>query len=116
MLPVCGGSSVARGWNIGRDGSLPVCRWYGSSRLVGVGVERGVWVAGFVVWCAVGCLRGRLLAGCSECVSLLGLRRRVCGGVGSGVGWCVENCIVDASIFVAKFLRAHGGCLGTRNR
>jgi len=23
---------------------------------------------------------------------------------------------VDASIFVAKFLRAHGGCLGTRNR
>ncbi len=28
----------------------------------------------------------------------------------------VENCTVDASIFVAKFLRAHGGCLGTRNR
>jgi len=23
---------------------------------------------------------------------------------------------VDASIFVAKFLRALGGCLGTRNR
>ena len=44
-----------------------------------------------------------------------------CGGVWSlvvpaGVGWCFENCIVDASIFVAKFLRAHGGCLGTRNR
>ena len=37
-------------------------------------------------------------------------------GWGVGVGWCVENCIVDASIFVAKFLRAHGGCLGTRNR
>jgi hypothetical protein len=28
----------------------------------------------------------------------------------------VENYTVDASIFVAKFLRAHGGCLGTRNR
>jgi hypothetical protein len=27
-----------------------------------------------------------------------------------------ENYTVDASIFVAKFLRAHGGCLGTRNR
>ena len=41
-----------------------------------------------------------------------------------GCGWpvrigCrlyVENYTVDASIFVAKFLRAHGGCLGTRNR
>ena len=27
-----------------------------------------------------------------------------------------ENCTVDASIFVAKLLRAHGGCLGTRSR
>ena len=34
-----------------------------------------------------------------------------------GVGWCFENCTVDASIFVVvKFLRAHGGCLGIRNR
>jgi hypothetical protein len=48
----------------------------------------------------------------------------VCGGGGwcsvgvSCWGWgvCIENCTVDASIFVAKFLRAHGGCLGTRNR
>jgi hypothetical protein len=41
-------------------------------------------------------------------------------GVGGGVGLvsCLlfENCTVDASIFVAKFLRAHGGCLGTRSR
>ena len=40
--------------------------------------------------------------------------------VGAGVGWgsrpYFENYTVDASIFVAKFLRAHGGCLGTRNR
>jgi hypothetical protein len=28
----------------------------------------------------------------------------------------VENCTVDASIFVVKLLRAHGGCLGTRSR
>jgi hypothetical protein len=33
------------------------------------------------------------------------------------VVWLVfENCIVDASIFVAKFFRAHGGCLGIRGR
>jgi hypothetical protein len=33
-------------------------------------------------------------------------------------GFCVlfENCIVDASIFVVKLLRANGGCLGTRSR
>ena len=28
----------------------------------------------------------------------------------------VENCTVDASIFVVKLLRAYGGCLGTRSR
>ena len=27
-----------------------------------------------------------------------------------------ENCTVDASIFVVKLVRAHGGCLGTRSR
>ena len=31
-------------------------------------------------------------------------------------GWLFENCTVDASIFVVKFLRAHGGCLGIRSR
>jgi hypothetical protein len=36
---------------------------------------------------------------------------RVCG-----VGVLVENCTVDASIFVVKLLRAVGGCLGTRSR
>jgi hypothetical protein len=35
---------------------------------------------------------------------------------GRGVGLLFENCTVDASIFVAKFLRAHGGCLGIRSR
>ncbi len=28
----------------------------------------------------------------------------------------LENCTVDASIFVVKLIRAHGGCLGTRSR
>ena len=44
-----------------------------------------------------------------------------CGAARGGVGWCgvgvlFENCIVDASIFVVKLLRANGGCLGTRSR
>jgi hypothetical protein len=32
------------------------------------------------------------------------------------VGWLFENYTVDASIFVVKLLRAHGGCLGIRSR
>ena len=37
--------------------------------------------------------------------------------LGVGCRLYVENFTVDASIFVVfKFLRAHGGCLGTRNR
>jgi hypothetical protein len=42
-----------------------------------------------------------------------------CASEGSvGVRPYLENCTVDASIFifVAKLLRAHGGCLGTRSR
>ena len=41
-----------------------------------------------------------------------------CLVVGSGLGCCslLENYTVDASIFVAKLLRAHGGCLGIRSR
>jgi hypothetical protein len=33
-----------------------------------------------------------------------------------GRGWLFENYTVDASIFVVKLLRAHGGCLGIRSR
>ena len=36
--------------------------------------------------------------------------------VGVGVLPYLENCTVDASIFVVKLIRAHGGCLGTRSR
>jgi hypothetical protein len=38
---------------------------------------------------------------------------------GAGTRPYLENCTVDASIYlsvVAKLLRAHGGCLGTRSR
>ena len=53
------------------------------------------------------------------------------GSFGAGLARCVwwgrrwvsvgarpllENCTVDASIFVVKLVRAHGGCLGTRSR
>ena len=43
---------------------------------------------------------------------------RILSGVGLGWWACLlfEICIVDASIFVAKFFRAHGGCLGIRSR
>jgi hypothetical protein len=42
-------------------------------------------------------------------------------GVAGGVWLLFENCTVDASIFVLgfcglKFIRAQGGCLGTRSR
>ena len=57
-----------------------------------------------------------------------GLLRTGSGGFLRGVGWVsgggggrlsrpfLENCTVDASIFVVKLVRAHGGCLGTRSR
>ena len=35
---------------------------------------------------------------------------------GGGVWLFFENYTVDASIFVVKLLRAHGGCLGIRSR
>ena len=38
------------------------------------------------------------------------------GGFGVVGGLFVENCTVDASIFVVKLSRANGGCLGTRSR
>ena len=38
------------------------------------------------------------------------------GGCGGGCWWLFENYTVDASIFVVKLLRAHGGCLGIRSR
>jgi hypothetical protein len=69
------------------------------------GVERVI--SGWLVVVFIGTLLGpeaaRLRAGHSPgtlCVS----------------GVVFENCRVDASIFVVKFLRAHGGCLGFRSR
>jgi hypothetical protein len=56
------------------------------------------------------------------CGTALRPHRLTCHRVGvwwwGGCGRCLlfEICIVDASIFVAKFFRAHGGCLGIRSR
>jgi hypothetical protein len=60
---------------------------------------------------------------CTYTYLLASVGRLFCG-VGGGVvcavgvvGWSlVENCTVDASIFVVKLSRANGGCLGTRSR
>ena len=99
-----------------------------------------MWVWGCLARCWV--LRGRAQARFFMAVSATGAPDPLLGGgwvlVGGLVGawsrsyripllwvWVpvrigcrlyVENYTVDASIFVAKFLRAHGGCLGTRNR
>jgi hypothetical protein len=59
-------------------------------------VERVMWGCG--VWMFAGALLGPEATRC----------------VVSGVVF--ENCRVDASIFVVKLLRAHGGCLGFRSR
>jgi hypothetical protein len=93
---------------------------YRPSPLVGVVVERG---SGGCGRCLARCwvLKGRTGFGSVFLVGpgpgfiphpLVG----VGGRRGVGCRLYVENYTVDASIFVAKFLRAHGGCLGTRNR
>ena len=93
LLSCSGGRGGRAGALLGPEGAA--VPWSCASvRVRGVGVV-SVWVeCGSAGWSspAVG------VAGCWEvCPSL-------------------ENCIVDASIFVAKLVRAHGGCLGTRSR
>jgi hypothetical protein len=58
---------------------------------------------------------------CGGCVGGVGLLAGVLLGP-EATGCCCflgvvfENCRVDASIFVVKLCRAHGGCLGIRGR
>ncbi len=62
-------------------------------------------------WCLVG------LSACADHLLSWDCRPGA-GGPWRG-GWgrlYLENYTVDASIFVAKLVRAHGGCLGTRSR
>ena len=60
----------------------------------------------------------RLWLGSHHIERLQPARRSGCGT--RWLWWLIrpyfENCTVDASIFVAKLLRAHGGCLGIRSR
>jgi len=120
--PVCWGW-CARGWNVDVASSAGLCWWWvWCCPVVGwCGVCRW-WVVVGGVWHAVGVLRehlplvvGVVSGSCRVCrytarvgCLLLGCR---CGGwwwgasagVGAGcgpwVGWLLENCIVDASIF-----------------
>ncbi len=100
-------------------------------------VERWHWVTGRLIGGAAHCwvLREQvshvLLGGCpfgGSCGLAVIITERLVAGcprwvwswVRGGLWWRVrpyfENCTVDASIFVAKLLRAHGGCLGIRSR
>ena len=81
---------------------------HGVAGPVGLVVVCGGWVFGVSAWPRLRVYQS-MLSGVSGGVG-------VGAGVGCGVGLLFENCTVDASIFVAKFLRAHGGCLGTRSR
>jgi hypothetical protein len=69
------------------------------------------WVGSSVV-CGASC--GAVLLSHRTGSSFVGVGGLVVGGVGCCL--LFEICIVDASIFVAKFFRAHGGCLGIRSR
>ena len=111
----------ARGWNVGVGALLGPegLRVRAGGRWCGLLPGAGGWVWSFWRVAVVGIPFPPWL------VLVVGV-----GGVGVGVGWCgwcrscVENCIVDVSIFgflwcllcVVKFVRAHGGCLGTRSR
>ena len=71
-------------------------------------------------WCVFGRMAGALSR--TGLVRIEPLRlSSLWGWCGVGGGWdqgrpLLENCTVDASIFVVKLVRAHGGCLGTRSR
>lgn len=100
-------------------------RWYGKldlvrcwpSTLLGPEDSDTPWV---VVGTRTSSLAGHLVGGWWGVVGPSKTSDRYLVVVGDGLSLdsrpYVENCTVDASIFVAKFLRAHGGCLGTRNR
>jgi hypothetical protein len=62
----------------------------------------------------VGCVESWGVVGVLWCVCWHLLGPEAARGVVSGVVF--ENCRVDASIFVVKLCRAHGGCLGIRSR
>ena len=130
-----GPGCVSRGWLLVLGGTLT---WWAcpsravpvSTAPVGVGKAGGWWggtsfdtllgpegmnasVVGWPSGCEVG-------AGCRR-IERPGLRVSVVwvrGGFGGIVRPYFENCTVDASIFifVAKLVRAHGGCLGIRSR
>ena len=131
------GGAEARCWVL-RDQTGSPGWFFGGGAALSVRAARSLCVSACVrvggcVWGAGGgCGWGGGAAGCgSVChrtvpaagvgVCLLRGVRAGCWGGGAAVGAgrrCpfFENCTVDASIFVVKLVRAHGGCLGTRSR
>jgi hypothetical protein len=120
---VCrGGCSRVEHRLVGAVAFVPAHQYRPASLFLG-GAGRGPWVVWG--WWLPGTLLGPEGSGRFGSVAFLvgpgpGFIPRPVGGcgwpVGIGCRLYVENYTVDASIFVAKFLRAHGGCLGTRNR
>ncbi len=123
---------VAHGWNVGKLAAAWLC---GCARVVRVrlwdwcggrdfGALLGPEGSGGPLWLETGFLVlgcGGVLVSFSGAGLLCTGCTRVCVVSGGGLGWfwpLLENCTVDASIFifVVKLLRAHGGCLGTRSR
>jgi hypothetical protein len=89
--------------------------------LEGLAVGRGCLALGVVVGFLVGLVFCHTGSGCGGWAWRFGRWVRLLWLGCLVVGWagcCLlfVNCIVDASIFVAKFFRAHGGCLGIRSR
>jgi hypothetical protein len=131
-VPPGGGGGVLDGGDTGESWpatARAACGPSGLPPLVGVGgwgrvVGCGWWwrwtpcwvlrkqPARWVVFSGLAGLAGKLRRGCPRVGVVAGWVLVV------GVGWVafVENCTVDASIFVVKLLRAYGGCLGTRSR
>src|SRR5262249_55322651 len=105
--------TVAHGWNVD----------YSAHNLLDHSVSTAsAWKAWTIRWLgvghAVGCLRARtggtfVLFGCLRLPAPVNSPRY-------GVGWRVAGRCLRTTQWtrasVAKFLRAHGGCLGTRNR
>jgi hypothetical protein len=104
-----GGTRAGRRALLGPEGAVGVGPGWGRRADVGCGcaglrVEAGAVGPGL----GGGCGRGR--GGTVVSVAGAGPEGRFVPGPS------LENCTVDASIFVVKLVRAHGGCLGTRSR
>ena len=126
MLGVCPGHPIPRFSRVDGSSRFTVWLFHGLAR---VGVWEGIGCVGILLGPekTSPCVRAGVVrsgvSGFSWVVPASPGRITPLSCVGGWwLGWVgvwgvfVENCTVDASIFVVKLLRAHGGCLGTRSR